>query len=93
MPKLPTRQGDEPKFKTRIGMTTTLCRLDAFSESSVHKLRGKFVPDWSEFLKLLLENDSNYFGFWEGFNIPVLHQFHCEFSLNPGESSFSKLAA
>jgi hypothetical protein len=58
------------QFDTRISMTSSMCRLDAFSESALDTLRGKAITDWSHFLELLLVDDPKYFIFWEGFNIP-----------------------
>lgn len=58
------------QFDTRIAMTTTMCRLDAFSESPLDALRSKVNADWPQFLELLLSDDPDYFTFWEGFNIP-----------------------
>ena len=58
------------QFDCRISMTTSMCRLDAYSESPLDKLRAKVSADWPTFLSLLLSEDPDYFTFWEGFNIP-----------------------
>jgi hypothetical protein len=58
------------QFDSRISMTTSMCRLDAYSESPLDNLRAKVSADWSIFLEFLLSEDPDYFTFWEGFNIP-----------------------
>jgi len=73
------------QFTSRIAMTTTMCRLDAYSESPLETLREKVCSDWTQFLQLLLCEDPEYFSFWEGFNIPG-HKVKAFFMAYPKET-------